>query len=66
MEIRDELINELLEENYDIVDIVNVIWERDNTSDLELCEALVGIMTDKEVKKVLAEIEENREVEEET
>jgi len=58
---RDDLVSELLEENYDIVDIINMIWERDHTSDLELCEALVGIMTNKEVEKVLKQIEENRE-----
>ncbi len=66
---RDELVNELLEENYDIVDIINLVWERDDrgrckTGDLEICEAVVGVMTDDEIDNVLKEIEENREEEE--
>jgi hypothetical protein len=63
---RDDLVNELLEENYDIVYIINLIWERQEvkglrTSDYELCEAIVGVMTDEEVEQVMNKIEEDRE-----
>lgn len=62
---RDDLVSELLDENYDIIDIINMICERKDgskvrTSDLELMEAIVGVMTDDEVETVLNEIEDVR------
>jgi len=66
MSKREDLVNELLEENYDIIDIINMICERKDgskirTSDYELMEAIVGVMTDEEVEKVLSEIEDGNE-----
>jgi len=66
MSKREDLVNELLEENYDIIDIINMICERQDgskirTSDYELMEAIVGVMTDEEVEKALSEIEDGNE-----
>lgn len=65
---RDYLVSELLDENYDIIDIINMICERKDgnkvrTSDLELMEAIVRVMTDNEVEFVLNEIEDGRNTE---
>ncbi|MFA5394818.1 MAG: hypothetical protein WC346_02245 [Methanogenium sp.] len=59
---RERLIIELLEENYDIINIINLILDRKDgskirTSDYDLITAIVGVMTDEEVNQVLNEIE---------
>jgi len=59
---RERLTIELLEENYDIINIINLIFNREDdskirTSDYDLITAIVGVMTDEEVNQVLNEIE---------